>query len=403
MNASVLFASPSRYEGDDAFYVKRDAFRFVQHLESAGVSAKMVLLPPVTGEGVFRDERLLVAPCAQWISPEFWKGFGVRTVLVYGFGVIRPRRMPPVFRAIRDAGCRVVFQMDTAFGLVRFPDRCWTMCKRRYWWARGWGRSVVRSFALATAQTAYWAWGGTFRFMCRDLLPLCDSIRVESETAQENTRKRLRSLHRAETAERVVLATHPVPDSYAWDRSRAAKKHRIVCVAVDWRNPRKGGRVLAKALARILPGSGWDAVIVGRHADEVADGTAASKRLVRPVLEADASALEPIYKEARIFVTASGAEEAPNVVQEALVSGCSVVFPPERVHLDSIVRAGAGTMSRHRTGRSLAEAIRREMSAWESGARDPDDIFRRIGRPSLVSVLAEGLGATPPRDASRPE
>jgi len=220
--------------------------------------------------------------------------------------------------------------------------------------------------------------------------------------ALENTRKRLRSLHQAETAERVVLATHPVPDAYAWDRSRIAKINRIVCVAVDWRNPRKGGRVLAKALARVLPGSGWDAVVVGRHADEVADGTATANHLVRPVLEADASALEPIYREASIFVTASGAEEAPNVVQEALASGCSVVFPPELVHLDTIVRAGAGTMSRHRTGRSLAEAIRREMSAWESGARDPDDIFRRLGRPSLVSVLAPWLVETPPHTAGRP-
>lgn len=396
MNGGILFASPSRFVGDDAFYVKRDAFRFVQYLESAGVSAKMVLLPSATGEGVPRDKRLLVAPYEQWTSPEFWKGFGVRTVVVYAFGVIRPRRMPPVFRAIRGAGCRVVFQMDTAFGLVRFPDQCWTMSKRRYWWVRGWGRrrSVAHSLARAAAQTAYWAWGGTFRFMCRELLPLCDSIRVESEIVLENIRKRLRSLHFAETAERVVLATHPVPDSYAWNRFRTAKRNRIVCVAVDWRNPRKGGRVLAKALARLLPGSGWDAIVVGGHADEVADGTAAARHLVRPVPEADASALEPIYREARIFVTASGAEEAPNVVQEALVSGCSVVFPTELVHLDSIVRAGAGTMSRHRTCRFLAEAIRREMSAWESGARDPGDIFRRLGQPSLVSVLAPGIRPT---------
>ena len=280
-----------------------------------------------------------------------------------------------------------------------FPYRAWTMFKRRYWWARGGGRSAVRSLVRAAFQELYWAWGGTFRFMCRELLPLCDSIRVESEMALENTRKRLRSLHQAETAERVVLATHPVPDAYRWDRSRIEKRNRIVCVALDWRNPRKGGRELAKALARVLPGSGWDAVVVGKHADEVADETTTAKQLVRPVLEADASVLEPIYKESKIFVTASGAEEAPNVVQEALVSGCSVVFPPELVHLDSIVRAGAGTMSRHRTCRSIAEAILREMDAWESGARDPDDIFRRLGRPSLVSVLAPWLGEPPPHDA----
>jgi hypothetical protein len=69
------------------------------------------------------------------------------------------------------------------------------------------------------------------------------------------------------------------------------------------------------------------------------------------------------------------------------------VFPPEQVHLDLIVRARAGTMSRHRTGRSLAEAIRSEMDAWESGARDPDNIFDRLGQASLVSVLAKGIEA----------
>lgn len=401
MNAPILFASPNRFVGDNAFYVKRDAFRFVEFFQSVGISTKLVLLSSETGGETPGDERLVAEPFERWIDPDFWKAFNVRTVIVYSFGVLRPRQMPPVFRAIRGAGCRVVFQMDTAFGLVRFPDRCWTMSKRRYWWARGWGRrrSVIHSLARATAQTAYWAWGGTFRLMCRDLLPLCDSIRVESEMALENTRKRLRSLHQAETAERVVLATHPVPDAYAWDHARIAKNNRIVCAALDWRNPRKGGRELAKALARVLPGSGWDAVVVGKHADEVADGTATAKQLVCSVLEASPSELAPLYRESRIFFTASGAEEAPNVVQEALVSGCSVVFPPELVHLDPIVRAEAGTMSRHRTGRSLAEAIRHEMDAWESGARDPDDIFRRLGRPSLVSVLAPWLGEPPPHDA----
>ena len=65
----------------------------------------------------------------------------------------------------------------------------------------------------------------------------------------------------------------------------------------------------AKALARVLPGSRWDAVVVGKHADEVADGAAMVKHQIRPVLEADSSVLEPIYKKSRIFVTVSGVWE----------------------------------------------------------------------------------------------
>ena len=78
----------------------------------------------------------------------------------------------------------------------------------------------------------------------------------------------------------------------------------------------------------------------------------------------------------------------------AVVRGIRTPIIREKDDLDSIVRAGAGTMSRHRIGSSLAKAIRCEMFAWESGVRDPDDIFRRVGRPSLVSVLAPELGAT---------
>lgn len=90
MNGGILFASPSRYEGDDAFYVKRDAFRFVEYFQRIGISTRMVLLSAKMGGETPGDERLVVAPYERWIDPDFWKAFNVRTVIVYSFGVLRP-------------------------------------------------------------------------------------------------------------------------------------------------------------------------------------------------------------------------------------------------------------------------------------------------------------------------
>ena len=41
MSGDLLFAAPSRYEGDDAFYMNRDVVRFVQHQEREGTCLRL--------------------------------------------------------------------------------------------------------------------------------------------------------------------------------------------------------------------------------------------------------------------------------------------------------------------------------------------------------------------------
>ena len=390
MTDRILFVSPGYFRGDDAPHMLRDSFRYVRHLETKGVSARLLLLLEPDCSADPRDRRLSAAPYEKWIDSAFWRSWGVGTVMMYSYGVLSPRAMLPVFQAIRAAGCRIVFQMDAGLGLPAFPYRPWTMFKRRYWWARWRNRSVMLSAARATAQIVHWAEGSTARFVCRELLPLCDSIRVESPVAMENTRKRLRALGRPETAERVVFAVHPVPDAFAWNDS-VQKEKVILCVSRDWETSLKGGRILAKAFLDVLPGSGWKAVVIGDHSQNVFGMTGRAGAFVKTYSRLHPDELPSHFLRSSILVTASGAETGPIVAWEALAAGATVVFPPELAQLEPLVYAGFASMSRHRTACSLASALRTEMCAWNEGLRDPKNIFEKVGSNGLVSNLWEDL------------
>ncbi|MBQ3809000.1 MAG: glycosyltransferase [Kiritimatiellae bacterium] len=390
MSDRILFVSPGYFRGDDAPHMLRDAFRYVRHLETKGASARLLLLlePGCSAEPC--DHRLSAAPYEKWIDSAFWRSWDVGIVMMYSYGVLSPHAMLLVFQAIRDAGCRIVFQMDAGLGLPAFPYRIWTLLKRRYWWARWRNRSVFSSAVRAIAQIVHWAEGSTARFVCRELLPLCDSIRVESPVAMENTRKRLRALGRPEAAERVVFAVHPVPDAFAWNDS-VHKEKVILCVSRDWKTPLKGGRILAKAFLDILPGSGWKAVVIGDHSKDVFWDSGRISSFVTTCSRIHPDELSSHFLRSSILVTASGAEAAPIVVSEALAAGCSIVFPPELAQLEPLVHVGFASMSRHRTACSLATALRTEMLAWNDGRRDPKNIFEKVGWKGLVSNLWEEL------------
>lgn len=391
VNGKILFVSPGYFRGDDAPHMQRDAFRYVQYLERTGRSARLLLLSEPTCLKKPSDPRLAAAPYEKWTDPTFWESFDSDTVMMYSYGGLSPRKMLPVFQAIRDAGARIFFQMDAGLGLPAFPYRCWTMFKRRYWWARWRFRPVVPSVVRASTQILRWAWGDSARFVCRKLLPLCDSIRVESPVARENTRNRLIALGHPETANRVVFAPHPVPEAFAWNGGATTKVKRILCVARDWRSPLKGGTLLSKAFSMVLPGTGWKAIVIGDASRDVARRSGLDESVVETRPRLPSELVAALFRESSILVTASGAETGPIVVWEALAAGCSVVFPPELAQLEPLVGWNVATMSRHRSSRSLARALSVEMKAWDAGLRNPDHIAREVGTKALVAELSQSL------------
>ena len=360
---TLLFPTPVVYDGDDARFLRRDGARFLPALAARGDRGLKVILSSEPEAPQPSSPDLRAGTFQNWCDPAFWKSLHAAGALCYfGFSA---RRFLPVVRAMHAAGLRLALKADSSFGLHRFPRHAAVWFRKCYWVARE-RHSPPTAFAKAAFDMAKWIRG----FPPGDMIPYLesfDAITVESPLAADNTRDWLLRHHRPDLAGLVAFLPHPVPDDFLFDAARDAKENRVLAVAADWRNPRKGGAILGRALGRFLAAHpDWRATIVGARSDLVAAASSLAADRIEALPSLGSDVLLPRYRVSRILVTASGSEAAPNVVLEALACGCSVVFPPELLQLTWIADASLGTMSSARSPAALAAALETEVSFWAS-------------------------------------
>ena len=358
---TLLFPTPVVYDGDDARFLRRDGARFLPALAARGDRGIKVVLSESDAAPRPASPDLRAATFREWRDPDFWKSFRADGALCYfGFSA---RRFLPAVRAMRAAGLRLALKTDSSFGLNRFPRHAAIWFRKCYWVARQ-RHAPAAALGKASLDMAKWIRG----FDAGTMIPYLesfDALTVESPLAAENTRDWLLRHSRSDLADRVVFLPHPVPDDFVFDPTRDTKENLVLAVAQDWRNSRKGGAILGGALDRFLSNHpDWRATVVGSNADRVAARAPRTRDRIdlRPPLES--VDLLPLYRSAKIFLTASGSEAAPNVVFESLACGCSVVFPPELLQLSWIRDAGLGAMSDRRTPAALAATLEEEASRW---------------------------------------
>ena len=353
---TLIFPTPVIYDGDDARFLRRDGARFLAPLAARGDRGVKIVLTESDTAPRPSSPDLRAGTFADWCNPDFWKSFRADGALCYfGFSA---RRFLPVVRALRAAGIRLALKTDSSFGLNRFPRRAAVWFRKCYWVARE-RHPPAAAFAKAALDMAKWIRGADAAFMI-PFLESFDAITVESPLSAGNTRDWLLRHRRRDLADRVVLLPHPVPDDFVFDPVRETKEGLVLAVAADWSNPRKGGWILGRALDRFLRRHpDWRAAVVGSRADRVAAAAPGvlDRIEVRPPLES--RDLLPLYKSAKVFLTASGSESGPIVAFEALACGCAVVFPPELLQLSWIADAGRGAMASARTPAALAAALER--------------------------------------------
>jgi glycosyltransferase involved in cell wall biosynthesis len=387
---TILFPTPVVYDGNDARYLRRDGARFVTALNASGGRGTKIILSSAPEAPQPTSPDLRAGTFAEWRDPAFWSSFEADGALCY-FG-FAPRRFLPVVRAMRAAGLRLALKADSAFGLPRFPWHAATLFRTRYWYARERMKPPAAAFR-ATLGLARWALGRN----PSDFIPFFesfDSITTESPLSRDTTRAWLLRHGRPDLADRVIVLPHPVPDEFAFDPVRDVKENRVLAIAADWSNPRKGGAVLAGALERFLAARpDWSATVVGARSNLVADAAPRVRDRIdaRPSLEA--SEILPLYRSSRIFAITSGSEGAPNVVFESLACGCSVVFPPELLQLSWIAEAGLGTMSRARTPAAFAAALESDRLEWERApAREPRSPLPPLHASEILRNLLSSCG-----------
>lgn len=363
---TLLFPTPVVYDGNDSRFLRRDGARFLPALSARGDRGVKIVLAESDASPRPSSPDLRAATFREWCDPDFWKSFRADGALCY-FG-FSDRRFLPVVRALRAAGLRLALKADSSFGLHRFPRHAAVWFRKCYWVARERHAPPV-AFAKAALDMAKWIRG----FDAGTMIPYLesyDALTVEAPLAAENTRDWLLRHGRPDLADRVAFLPHPVPDDFAFDPVLDTKKNLVLAVAADWSNPRKGGSILGGALDRFLANHpDWRAAVVGSNADRIVAHAPRSRNRIdlRPPLES--LALRPLYRSAKIFLTASGSEAAPNVVFESLACGCSVVFPPELLQLTWIRDAGLGAMSTRRTSAALSSSLDSEAAAWNSFSR----------------------------------
>ena len=392
---TLLFPTPVVYDGNDARYLRRDGARFAAALNASGGRGTKVILSSAPDAPQPASPDLRAGTFAEWRDPAFWSSFGADGAICY-FG-FAPRRFLPVVRAMRAAGLRLALKADSAFGLPRFPSHAATLFRSRYWYSRERMAPPAAAFR-ATLGLARWALGRN----PADFIPFFesfDAVTVESPMARDTTRAWLLRHGRADLADRVRFLPHPVPDDFSFDPSRDAKENRVLAIAADWRNPRKGGAVLAGALERFLAARpDWSATVVGARSDLVADAAPRVRGRIdaRPSLEA--SEILPLYRASRIFATPSGSESGPIVAFEALACGCSVVFPPELLQLSWIAEAGRGTMSRARTPAAFAAALESDRREWERApSRTPRSPLPPLRASEILRCVVDSCASPSPR------
>lgn len=390
----LLFPLPIVYDGTETRYLQRDGARFAQYLVSQGHEAVKIIIDDGSGYPPPKSPLLEAATWAQWTSPAYWKGTEADLVLLYGG---TSRKLLPVAQAVKQAEIPLFLKMDSSIGLApRWHTDFWRLLRTTYHVHRqtsGVAFSIVQTTLSRAAAVL-----GYGRARLPGYLRLFDIITVENEYASRNMQAWFRLRGMPELAEKVQLLPHPIPDHFAFDPAVDSKSKVIIAVAQNWSNPLKGGRLLAKALAKTLSAQpDYTTLVVGGHGDSVvadigriAPGVAGRARSHPPV---ESDRMKKLYGNSRILAIASGSESGPLVAYEAACCGCSIVFPPELKHLGDFETSGAGRMAGWRSAGSLAHALLDECAAWDTGQRDPIAMSEHWSKRTHTSACTSQLYA----------
>lgn len=389
-----LFPLPITYDGNESRYLQRDGARFAEELARRGHVGVKIVINEESGRSAPTSPFLAIATWSEWCSADFWRNTNADGILLYG-GI--SRHLLPVANSIKTAGIPLFLKMDSAFGIIpKWHSDFLHRLRATYYIARqhhGVTASIVISMLKMTKSGL--APGTSF---IKEYLSLFDIITVESEYARKNTHDWLVRQDIKHAAKRVKTLLHPIPDSFSFSQSSAAKDKTILAVAQNWSNPLKGGSLLAKTLAIALSKRGdYKAVIVGGGSESIkriavssATGGELENR-ISVIPKIAATDTQPLYSSSRILITTSGYESGPIVAYEAACCGCSVVFPPTLKHLSFFGVANAGKMSERRTPTSLADALLDECDKWDAGSRNPMTISGWCAEQSHTSAVTDKL------------
>ncbi|MEM7582048.1 MAG: glycosyltransferase family 4 protein [Acidobacteriota bacterium] len=369
------------------------SFRFEQYLvgfEALGHAATVVC-DHDSAQG-FDGPLHVVETADQLATPEVWRATGAEVAVIVTW-----HRMPEVLQAMQGAGLQVIAVTDTdgQMGLRTFPR----LSLERMLVYQPSPRGRLRVFKYWLTQ---WI-KGIWRTSPEDLELLAstrasDAVILGSTEARRNFRRFLHGAGAGGLCDRLHVVPFTIGDALL---SCPVPEHKRDCIVAigRWDDPQKDAGLLAAALERFgetRPTT--EVAILGRGGDAWFAGLERFAPRLRYVGVQQQEQVAHQLAEARSIVFSSRWEGCPHAALEALACGATVIGPAIP-SLNSWADEGRfGTVTASRRPRALADAMVREMSAWDAGQRNAQDIsrhWRQVLDPAVVCQAM--LQALPPR------
>jgi glycosyltransferase involved in cell wall biosynthesis len=360
---------------------------YVEGLRGCGVDA-LTICPAGTEVGypypvrTFRTEQELT-------EPAYWRALDCQAVVI-----ITWHRMTPILHSLAGAGLRVLAIAESdgqlsprfhsgatyQFMVLQQPTLRGQLGAAKHWFQRYWLHARQEHQALIENTEASpllaFAAEGAARVFC-DLL---------------------QQLHAPHLAERVRWLPYPVAAEFCRGPVAENRPDRVIAIG-RWDAAQKHPQLLEATIRELLrSGSATEIWIVGKASHERFQALARTSRLVRLWGIQPRAELCQLMSQCRSVLITSRWESGPIVANEMLALGGTIVATPlPSLHMVCSDHRW-GRLSLAATGRSLADAVRSEMQAWEAGKRSPLAIaghWRPLVSPAGVAAgILRMLGMT---------
>ena len=226
-----------------------------------------------------------------------------------------------------------------------------------------------------------------------------DRVVVNTNVAAENVIQFLHAARSDYLADRVKVCPYPV-DPFFSEPLPALQKSNSLTAIGRWDSPQKDGKLLAASLNTYYQRGGTAEVFIFGNGCDVFSELSGRWHKVHPQGVQPPSIIAEALAASRSLLLTSRWESGPIAAFEALCQGCSLVstdIPNLRELAGFDDRYGH--IARRRSPDAFAEALLREMHAWDQSWRDSGEIAAHW-RPvfhidSVCRTLLNSLGVAP--------
>ena len=213
---------------------------------------------------------------------------------------------------------------------------------------------------------------------------------MNTSIAAKNVSQFLNNEHRHDLAARIGVCPYPVDPAFTHSSVNPSREPLIVAVG-RWDSEQKDGVLLAAALTKYCRSGGRCKILIFGASCEALDrvqkrfSNVSCQGAQSPNLIANAMA------RARSLVLTSRWESGPIVAFEALCSGCTLISTDIPNMRELVGEGEFGTLAVSRSADAMADAISKEMTFWDGGARNATRIAAQWQPAFRVSLVCEVL------------